>query len=319
MKTIVYNEETFKAKINELYNNEIQIIGHYKGLSSPILAQDKFGIMQCKANYLLKYRPGIKAALNKTQYFMNYLKEVQPEIAEQLEPQSEYIAMKSKMLFKNKFGLVSVNPDALVHGHIPNIRSAVNRKEYFKNQLLFIYGNKYDFEITSTDRHKGKVVLICPIHGKQLIDSDGIFLGTGCPKCNKDVAVPNLFYLIRLYNNSESFYKLGISHKLKNGSISRFKSYTNLGYKIEIIKLVEFKVAIECKEFELKTKQLIKNNLYIPKNWKYNSSTEAFQDNLLETIINKIDNIEYDIVSTSSESQSSLLDGQEVTIPNEDI
>ena len=31
MRKNIYNEETFKAKINELYNNEIQIIGHYKG------------------------------------------------------------------------------------------------------------------------------------------------------------------------------------------------------------------------------------------------------------------------------------------------
>lgn len=319
MKKVMYNEETFKAKINELYNNEIQIIGHYKGLNSPILSQDKFGIMQCNAKSILESKPGIKAALNKTQYFMNYLKEIHPEIAEQLEPQSEYIAMKTKMLFKNKFGIVSVYPDALIHGHIPNIRSAVNRKEYFKNQLLFIYGDKYDFEITSTDRHNGKVVLICPIHGRQLVDSDGVFLGAGCPKCNRDVAIPNLFYLIRLYNNSESFYKLGISHKLKNGSVSRFKSYIVLGYKIEIIKLIEFKESIDCKEFELKMKQIIKPNLYVPKNWDYDTSTEAFQDSLLETIINQINNIEYDIVSTSNESQSSLLDGQEVTIPNEDI
>lgn len=63
-------------------------------------------------------------------------------------------------------GLVSVNPDNLIHGHIPTIRVAVNRKEYFKNQLLFLYDNKYDFEIDSIDRHKGRVTLICPIHGK---------------------------------------------------------------------------------------------------------------------------------------------------------
>ena len=92
-----------------------------------------------------------------------------------------------------------------------------------------------------------------------------------------------------------------------------------LGYKIEIIKLIEFKESIDCKEFELKMKQIIKPNLYVPKNWDYDTSTEAFQDNLLETIINQINNIEYDIVSTSNESQSSLSDGQEVTIPNEDI
>lgn len=133
-----YNEETFSKKILELYNSEVQIIGHYKGLNKSILSQDKFGVMQCTASSLLLSRPGIKAALNKSQYFMNMLKGAYPEIAEQLEPQSEYKTMKEKMLFKTKFGIVSISPDALLHGNTPTIRNAINRKNYYKNQLLFM-------------------------------------------------------------------------------------------------------------------------------------------------------------------------------------
>lgn len=183
---------------------------------------------------------------------MNLLKFKYPDIAQSLEPQSEYKKMKDKMLFKTKFGIVAITPDALLHGHIPSIRSAVNRKEYFKNQLMYLYDNKYDFEITSTDRHKGKVTLICPIHGKQIIDSDGIFLGIGCPKCNKDIQSSNVFYLIQLFNENESFFKLGISHYKKNGKLSRFSDYKTLGYNIKVIKLITFKDALDCKEFELK-------------------------------------------------------------------
>ena len=79
---------------------------------------------------------------------------------------SEYITAKQKMLFKDRFGIVSVTPDNLIHGHAPNIKSAINRKEYFKNQLLFIYRDKYEFEINSTSRHFGTVTLICKKHGK---------------------------------------------------------------------------------------------------------------------------------------------------------
>lgn len=318
MKRIHYNEEIFKSKIFELYNSEIQIIGHFKGLNKTILSQDCFGIMQCNAGSLLVSKPGIKAALNKTQYFMNMLEKVHPEIAEQLEPQSEYRAMKQKMLFKTKFGVVSASPDTLIHGHTPNIRSAVDRKAYFKNQLKFIYGDSYEFIITSTDRHKGKVGLICPEHGLQYVDSDIIFSGAGCPKCNRDTADPNLFYLIRLYTDDESFYKLGISHRLKNGSISRFKTYKSLGYNIDPLKIVVFKDSLESREFELKLKKLIRTNLYIPKKWDYNTSTEAFQENTLAKILEQINNIEYDIVSTSMETQSSNTE-QEVTPPIEDI
>lgn len=259
--------------------------------------------MQCKAYSVLKYKPSIKTALNKTEYFMAQLKEAYPNIAEQLVPMSEYKAMKEKMLFNTKYGIVSVSPDMLIHGHTPTIRLAINRKEYFKNQLLFLYDNKYDFEISSTDRHKGKVVLICPIHGKQSVDSDTIFLGTGCPCCNKSWEKSNTFYLIRLYDENESFYKLGISYKLNNGDIRHFREYRALNYNIEIIYTHTFNDAIQCKEFESKLKQLIKYNLYTPNRQEYNTSTETFTNELLPLIK---ENLIYDIVSTSDESRSSV-------------
>jgi len=56
---------------------------------------------------------------------------------------------------------------------------------------------------------------------------------------------------------------------------------------------------VECKEFELKLKQIIKPNLYVPSRWDYNSSTETFTNELLPTIK---ENLIYDIVSTSSEN-----------------
>lgn len=298
-----YNEETYKEEVAKIYNGEIEIVGKFKGLIYPILCKDKYGVMQIKtARQLLKYKPGIKAALNKTEYFMNQLKEAHPEIHEKVSPASEYTKAQDKMLFNTQYGLVSVTPDNLIHGHMPNIRSAVNRKDYFKKQLLFLYDNKYDFVIDSTDRHKGRVTLICPIHGKQSVDSDSIFLGTGCPCCNKGWEKSNTFYLIRLYDNKESFYKLGISYKLKDGDIRRFREYRALGYNIEILYTHTFDDALECKEFESKLKQLIKNNLYIPAKWEYSTSTETFTNELLPTIKK---NLIYDIVSTSSESQSS--------------
>lgn len=299
-----YNEETYKKEVTEKYNGEIEIVGKFKGISFPILCKDKYGVMQLgTARQLLNFRPGIKAALNKTQYFMNQLKEIQPQIAEKLAPASEYVKAKEKMLFTNKFGIVSATPDNLLHGHDPNIRSAINRKEYFKNQLLFLYDNKYDFIIDSTSRHKGRVTLVCPIHGNQSVDSDSIFLGTGCPCCNKGWEKSDTFYLIKLYDENESFYKLGISYKLKNGDIRRFREYRTLNYNIDVLYIKTFNDAVECKEFETKLKKIIRNNLYVPKRWEYNTSTETFTNELLPTIK---ENLIYDIVSTSDENQSSV-------------
>lgn len=311
------NEVEFKKEVAKLYNGEIKIVSKYKGLSYPILVEDKYGILSIpKARAILKNRPTIKTALNKTEYFMGMLRVEHPEIAELVTPASEYEAMKKKMLFNTKYGLVSVNPDNLVHGHVPTIRVAVNRKEYFKNQLLFLYDNKYDFEIDSTDRHEGRVTLICPIHGKQSVDSDSIFLGTGCPCCNKFWEKSNTFYLIRLYDEKESFYKLGISYINDKGEVRRFREYKALGYNIDVIQVHTFEDALQCKEFELKLKKIIRPSLYKPTRWEYESSTETFTNDLLPIIL---ENIKYDIVSTSGESQSSSLENaSELTTQMED-
>lgn len=311
------NEVEFKKEVAKLYDGEIKIVSKYKGLSYPILVEDKYGILSIpKARAVLKNRPTIKSALNKTEYFMGMLRVEHPEIAELITPASEYEAMKKKMLFNTRYGLVSVNPDNLIHGHVPTIRVAVNRKEYFKNQLLFLYDNKYDFEINSTDRHEGRVTLICPIHGKQSVDSDSIFLGTGCPCCNKFWEKSNTFYLIRLYDEKESFYKLGISYINDKGEVRRFREYKALGYNIDIIQIHTFEDALQCKEFELKLKKIIRPSLYKPNRWEYESSTETFTNDLLPTIL---ENIKYDIVSTSGESQSSSLENaSELTTQMED-
>lgn len=302
-----YNEEQFKEEVAKLYNSEIKIVSKFKGLTYPILCQDKYGVMSMKAaRQILINRPSIKMALNKTEYFMNQLRDLYPEIAKRLTPASEYIKAKDKMLFNTQYGIVSFTPDNLIHGHIPTIRASINRKEYFKNQLLFLYDNKYDFIIDGTDRHKGRVTLVCPIHGEVSVDSDTIFNGNGCPICNgNNHHKSNLFYLVRLYNEEESFYKLGISHYNAKKEIVRFKTYKKLGYNIEVIYTYLFAEALECKEFETFLKKLIKNNLYSPKNWPAENSNESFTNELLPLIK---ENLIYDIVSTSSESQSSVSD-----------
>ena len=90
------------------------------------------------------------------------------------------------------------------------------------------------------------------------------------------VSKSNHFYLIRLYSEFESFYKLGVTY-LQNGSPRRFKDYNKLGYQIEVLKLIEFKTYEECHDKEVKLKRLIRNYTYCPKNWPYNTSEECFK------------------------------------------
>lgn len=285
-----YSEEIFLNEVRLLYKEELEVIGRFKGLSKPLLVKDKYGIMQLsKASLLLQFKPGIKVALNKTTYFMNQLKDLYPEIADIITPISEYIKAKDKMLFNTKFGVVTISPDALLSGHCPNIRSAVDRKSYMYNQLKYLYQDySYDFEILSTNRHEGRCNLVCPIHGKVSIDNDHIFSGCGCPKCNTEWNKANFLYIVKLTSKTESFYKLGISYKKANGDVRRFDDYRKLGYTIEVVKIFNYSSYELCIEKETKLKRLIKNNIYVPKNWPNNGTTECFTQDLLEIIINNI-------------------------------
>ena len=304
----MFTEEQFLEKVKNVRGDEIEVIGRFKGTTKPILFKTKFGICQyptARQLYDEKITPTIKCALNKTEYFMAMLKDKYPEIAEKLTPQSEYEAMKKKMLFNTKFGLISVNPDALMTGHMPNIRSAVDRKDYFKKQLEYLYeGMNYKFEVESTNRHEGRVKLICPIHGEQWVDTDGIFLGHGCPECNTGWTKSNVFYLVKLFNDNEEFYKLGISYIDVKENIRRFREYKKLGYGIQQIKIIEFEDFIKARDFETQMKRIIKNSIYMPHKWASNNTTECFNDEILPKILDEIKK-EQDIVSTSNESQSS--------------
>lgn len=282
-------EEEYKAKLKEIHGDSLSLCGRFKGITNPVLIQDKYGILQYKrADQILKCQPNIKSALNKTEYFMNQLKEVHPEIYKTISPLSEYTKKKEKMLFKNKYGIVAISPDALYSGHCPNIRSAINRKEYFRNQLLYLYDNKYDFKIESTDRHNGRVILICPIHGEQSVDSDTIFNGCGCPKCNKGWTKSNILYVIKLIYDNFSCYKLGVSYKTKNGEVRRFKDYKLLGYDVEVITTKEFDTYENCHDKELELKQLIKKDLVTPPVWENKKSTECFKEPLLNLILQNL-------------------------------
>ena len=285
-----YTEEEYKNEVKLVHGDKFEVISNFKGLTKPILLQSKYGILSVKtAAQVLNNEPSILLALNKTEYFMNQFKEKYPEESENIAPASEYVNARTKMLFNTKFGIVSTTPDTLIAGHMPTIRSAINRKEYFYNQLKYLYQDfDYDFKVESTNRHEGRVTLICPIHGESKIDSDWIFSGCGCPKCNNGWNKSTSFYIIKMSSEKETFYKLGITYRLKDGSLRRYKDYKTLGYNIEELFSKDFEDFTACIDLETKLKRLIKDFLYTPKNWSYKTSTECFKDNLLEIILQNV-------------------------------
>ena len=283
-----YSEDEYKNLVANIYNGEVEIVGKFLGLNKPILIKNKYGVMKSsKASLILNYTPTINIALNKTEYAMNMLKEKHFEIYSKIRCVGEYKTMKTPTLFETSYGLVKTSFDTLLAGHMPGILSAINRKEYFKNQLKLIYGDKYDFKITSTNRHGGKSILVCPIHGEVLIDNDYIFTGKGCPKCN-NITPSTTFYFIKIEYNDFQCYKIGISYRLPNNQLRRYNDYRKKGYKKEVIKEIDFNENLELKQFELKIKKLIKNSIITPPNWDANIATECFSEDLFDIVLNQI-------------------------------
>lgn len=286
-----YNEEEFKAEVAKLYGEDYKLVGKYISISKPVLIQDKYGIMRFeRASLVLQYKPSIVRAIDKNSYAMNMLKDKQPEIYSKLTLIDNYTNARDLLLFNTAFGLVKASFDTLMAGHMPSIRSAVNRKEYFKNQLKMIYGDRYDFKIQTTNRHEGKSILICPIHGDVVIDNDYIFTGKGCPKCN-NIVVQNVFYYIKLTKRDFFCYKIGISHYTVNNRVRRYYDYARCGFKVDVIKEIKFDDQLELKLFETKIKREIKDYLVIPPGWPSNTSTECFSKELFDIVLHRLHDI----------------------------
>lgn len=143
------------------------------------------------------------------------------------------ILKNSIVIIKDKYGLLKIKKGKLKNGSYPSIISALNQTEYWENKASAVHNNFY---LYTGDLYKGlkdKVKIICPIHGEFTNTRNNHLNGSGCPKCGKERAVlsmiptgwglknwsesavnskdfdPFKVYLIRLFDEKESFFKIG--------------------------------------------------------------------------------------------------------------
>lgn len=278
----IHNSETtgFKERLKEI-QPKLELI---KEESRFAVVKDSFGELRVRKDSLLKGSiPNINSACNKTEYFKNQLTEKHPHSLDDLEIISEFKSYKSKLLCRDKFGLVEISPNSLMDGKLPNQRSAVNYKEYLKAKLKYIHSEfNYDFEVIDSEYS----YLICKEHGRFKIQNKYLLMGYRCPICKSELG-SNVLYLIHLTNNDEDFYKIGITRNSTKGLI-RYKDYRALGYSVSPLLEIEFDNSGDSKYLEQRIKTIIKSDLYIPKHWTGNSSRETFSSNRLVEVRNEI-------------------------------
>jgi len=352
MTTEEFKEQSLNKNI--FYKNgEFEIIGEYKNMKSKILCKDKYSFHLKKAegivkgerlwvttstdykeyfyNYLLDHSesfpffsenllevinennqyyciiktnygnckmitqslvrnsyPSIKSAIDKTEYFINQLKEKDIGIIDYST--IKYVNAKEKVIYGTKYGLCQMNPNSLIScKKADSIESAVNKSDYIK-QLIFIErGDEFDLSDIEYINNTTSIKIGCKTHGVFEVPTAN-FIGSksyrNCPKCGREATTEyNInnpigwsynawskagqtskyfdsykVYILKCWNEKEKFYKIGRTFlKTKRRFRSKKMPYN---YKI-LYEFIDQNAKFICK-LENKLKKENKNNKYKP-------------------------------------------------------
>lgn len=191
-----------------------------------------------------------------------------------------------KVLVKTEFGDCIFPKKTLLRGAKASIKSAINKNEYFTNQIKNLYSN-YDFSLLNYLGFKKKIEIICKIHGNFHQRADHLLNGIGCPKCGRQLTADYLkinptgwsytswinasknsknfdsfkVYIIECWNEEERFYKIGKTFTKVN---KRFDWKHLMPYEYNIVKIFTGS-GKEISELETKLKNMNKLNKYSPK------------------------------------------------------
>ena len=192
-------------------------------------------------------------------------------------------------IIKTPYGLCKINTDAWKRTNQHSIKTSINPTQYFKYLASEKHNNKYNYsEFDYIDSYT-KSKIICPIHGVFKQTSNTHLDGSGCPscgkiqsgfsltlfknRCNKNNNGVGIFYIIKCFNETEEFYKIGITSK----SIKqRYSNKSRMPYKYIITQEIQdtpeniFKLENIIKKYFLKFK-------YEPLFKFHGSSTECFK------------------------------------------
>lgn len=93
-------------------------------------------------------------------------------------------AKENWYLLDTEFGQCQMRKADYDRGLKPNIKSAVNKLEYFKNECNKIHNNKYDYSLVNYDHIHDVIQIICPEHGIFEQKAYSHKQGIGCKLCS---------------------------------------------------------------------------------------------------------------------------------------
>lgn len=172
---------------------------------------------------------------------------------------------------------------------INNNRTRSNTDDFIKKSIK-LFKDKFDYSKTKYGKNAfEKIVIICKKHGKFDIRPNTHLSKKskgGCPICAKESIgwtktawrkacinkIPKL-YIIKCYNNNETFYKIGITSQ--DTLFRRFNCKYWMPYNYKIIEIIENENSDYIFDLERKLHKINKQFKYKPLIW-FDGFTECF-------------------------------------------
>lgn len=129
-----------KLKSNPYFTNGyFKVISEYECDKCKVLVETPYGICSCDPYNLYgsKSRPTISTAVDKNEFYSNYIKANNESYKNGLfEIVSDFIGFNKEIFVKTKYGIHKTSANSLKRGEMPGINSAVNQIDYVHNLLM---------------------------------------------------------------------------------------------------------------------------------------------------------------------------------------
>ncbi len=190
-----------------------------------------------------------------------------------------------------KYGICKVEATTLLTTNWkPNILAAVNKTEYWVNQMIEKYGDKYDYSLVNYITTNTEIQIICNEHGLFKTTPNLHLRCCNCSDCVSNTLgwedskweVKGLasvhfdsfkIYIIRCWNDTEEFFKVG---KTYTTTKRRFKCTREMPYNYEIIKEVINTSGVFISKLEREYHNKLYNFKYTPLIKFGGSTSECF-------------------------------------------
>lgn len=294
-----YFLEYLRDKNKEYKKAKFKVVSKYTKRGSTILIEDKYGVFKTTpANLLANKKPTLASLLNEVDYMHNMLTDLNDDYVKYNFKVDKKVG--NNVFIKNNFGTHKIDIHVLKHNSSINSKSIIDLEHYVKQKFKSVHGGKYDYSLIKNlkNNKKQKYKIICKKHGifeKRFYSH--YYRKEDCQKCVKEKVAVWLadnptgwshtewadagynsenfdsfkVYIIKLWNNEESFYKIGRTFLTLEKRLPELLRV----YEMSIIKIVSDDDPKHIIDLEIELLRKNKKFRYKPKSF-FHGKNECF-------------------------------------------